>query len=104
MTTSETTLQMTHAEIHSAKSSGYLQQLCKHFGHKIPVDFTPEKGEIRFPFGTCGLSAKGDSLMMTVSAADDEALVRMQQVIGSHLLRFAFREDLEINWIDGVAA
>ena len=36
--------------IWTAKASGYLQQLCKHFGHKIKVEFTPETGSLKFDF------------------------------------------------------
>lgn len=43
--------------VSSDRASRYLQQLCKHFAHKVPVEFTTETGQITFPFGTCTLHA-----------------------------------------------
>lgn len=45
------------ATITTSCASSYLQQLCKHFGHKVPVEFTPQTGTITLPFGTCLLNA-----------------------------------------------
>lgn len=85
------------ATITSERASGYLQQLCKHFSHKVPVEFTPEAGEITLPFGSCSLKAEGDTLSLAVTA-EAEALDKMQKVIGDHLARFAFRENPTLNW------
>lgn len=87
-----------HADVHTQMASRYLQQLCKHFGHKIPAECTPEEGSIRFPFGNCVLKATDDVLALQVSAATDEDLERMRGVIGSHLERFAFRDNPAIAW------
>ena len=76
----------------------YLGQLCKHFAHKVPALFEASDGEISFPAGICRLHAEGDALTMTVEAADPEAIARLQDVVASHLLRFAFREELAIDW------
>lgn len=87
-----------HADVHTEMASRYLQQLCKHFGHKIPAEFTPEAGTIRFPFGACTLKAADNVLALDVSAATEEDLERMRGVIGSHLERFAFRDTPTISW------
>jgi DNA-binding PadR family transcriptional regulator len=86
------------AEIRSEKASGYLQQLCKHFEHKRPVTFDPHRGHIEFQDGSCDLSAEGDRLTMTVRASDPEGVARLEDVVERHLVRFAFREDLALNW------
>lgn len=83
------------------RASRYLQQLCKHFGHKIPVTFTPEKGEITFSFGICNLIATSAELMLSVHASGKNAetdLEKLENVIADHLVRFAFRENLEMQW------
>lgn len=90
MPTSSTTLA-------TARARTYLQQLCKHFGHKVPVDFTPDTGTITLPFGTCTLRADDSTLTMTNTAPDTE-LDRMDQVIGDHFARFAFRENIAVTW------
>ena len=35
---------------------------------------------------------------MTVEASDPEALAQLQDVVARHLERFAFREELAIDW------
>lgn len=82
------------ARLTTANGSRYLQQLCKHFAHKIDVEFTPTHGEIKFSFGTAVLDADADGLRMIAQADDAEKLEQTQRVIESHLLRFAFREEI----------
>ena len=72
--------------------------MCKHFGHKINVEFTPESGVICFPFGRCELTAEAGTLSMTAIAENVDSHARVETIIGSHLERFAFREKPEINW------
>lgn len=80
-------------------ASRYLQQLCKHWGHKATVEFTPEAGDIRFESGNVlSLQAKPAQLLMQVSVPDDGDLAHFRDVVDRHVLRFAFREDLQINW------
>lgn len=83
--------------ITTPKASSYLQQLCKHFGHKIPVEFTETAGTITFEMGTARLNADADTLHMTVEGEPD-AIDRLEGVMASHLERFAFREELSILW------
>lgn len=85
------------ATIETERASSYLQQLCKHFGHKVPVEFTPQAGQITLPFGTCTLSADTSSLTLTTTGEED-SIERLEQVIGDHLARFAFRENIAIAW------
>ncbi len=87
--------------IETPKAERYLQQLCKHFGHKVPVDFDHQQGSITLPFGTCSLAAQESTLSMTVSGADIE---KLEQVIGSHFERFAFRETVKVIWDRSVSA
>lgn len=86
------------ATIPTAHASKYLQQLCKHFGHKVPVAFTPEAGEITLPFGTCALSASEDALTLT-NAGEARDLPKLETVIADHLARFAFRENPTVTWV-----
>ena len=85
------------ATITTPRASGYLQQLCNHFARKVPVTFTPQAGTITLPFGTSSLRADDDTLTLTVTG-EVGALARMEQVIGDHLARFAFRENLSLAW------
>jgi hypothetical protein len=88
------------ARLPTANGSKYLQQLCKHFGHKIEVEFTPAHGEIRFSIGTAILDADADGLTMAARAEDGDKLGQTQHVIESHLARFAFREEIgPLDWV-----
>lgn len=84
--------------VETGNASGYLQRLCKHFGHKLEVEFTPERGSIAFEFGRAALQAGPDGLTMTALAENEENLTRLTSVLASHLERFAFREELRIDW------
>ena len=86
------------AVVPTPKAAGYAAQLCKHFSHKVPARFEGSDGEVTFGAGTCRLHAEGDRLTLTVEGADAEAIARLQDVVGGHLLRFAFREELAIDW------
>ncbi|WP_412049259.1 MULTISPECIES: DUF2218 domain-containing protein [unclassified Hoeflea] len=83
------------SRVQTPKASQYLQQLCKHFGHKVPVEFDPLNGSIKLPFGICMLEARGEELILSVEGDDTG---KLEQVIGSHLERFAFRESLNVTW------
>lgn len=85
------------ATISTNRANSYLQQLCKHFGHKVPVEFTPETGRINLPFGTCELQAVETTLTLTASG-ELGSLKRLEQVISDHLARFAFRENITLTW------
>lgn len=88
------------ARLTTANGSKYLQQLCKHFAHKIDVVFIPTHGEIKFSFGTAILDADADGLTMTARVDDADKLGQTQNVIESHLVRFAFREEIgPLDWV-----
>lgn len=86
------------ADVATPRASRYLQQLCKHFAHKIPVTFDASAGQITFQGGVCRLNAEGDRLALSLDAPDPAALDRLQDVVARHLVRFAFREEMQIDW------
>lgn len=86
------------ADIRTEHASRYLQQLCKHFQHKRPVTFDPHSGLIDFPVGECRLAAEGETLTLRLKAGSDEDMERLKDVVARHLVRFAFREEMQIDW------
>jgi len=86
------------AQVQTKSALRYLGQLCKHFGHKVPAAVEGDHGWIAFDFGRCHLAASEDELSLHNSAATADGLARLEQVIASHLERFAFREQLAITW------
>lgn len=83
---------------HTASASKYLQQLCKHFAHKVPAEWDSEKGEVSFPFGFCRMDATDSCLTIRCEAEKDQTMARMTGVIDDHIERFAWREELKLRW------
>lgn len=90
------------ATIATANARRYMIQLCKHFGHKVPASFDDREGRIAFDMGEAALRASPDTLMLVAVAHDPEGLDRLEKVVASHLVRFAFREpDMAVEWRRG---
>lgn len=94
-------MQTSRTRVPTSLGSRYLQQLCKHWGHKLEVEFTPEAGSIRFDDSRmCRLAADETGLEIMVEAGDTERLQHTERVVIEHLKRFAFKEDLGMpTWI-----
>ena len=83
-------------------ASKYLQQLCKHWSHRLEVTFDPTQGTVKFPEAVATMSARENGLEGTVESAAAETVERLKGVVSSHLDRFAFREaPLTFEWVDG---
>ncbi|WP_262297543.1 DUF2218 domain-containing protein [Microvirga sesbaniae] len=80
------------ARVPTANGARYLQQLCKHWSHKLDVQLSGNEGTVRFPAAVATMTADPEGLTVSVEAQDDETLQRMKGVVASHLDRFAFKE------------
>jgi len=91
------------ALVSTGNGSRYLQQLCKHWSHRLNVNFDAIHGEISFPNGASAvMDAEVDGIRIYVHAPDLELLARTQDIIQVHLDRFAFREaPLLFSWQAG---
>ncbi len=77
----------------------YLQQLCKHWAHKLEVELGEQKGVVRFAEATAVMTSDDQTLTVEIEANSPEVLERMKGVVSSHLDRFAFREaPLPFDW------
>ncbi len=86
------------AHVPTTAASRYLQQLCKHWGHKYPVDFDAKRGEITLPMGPVRMQALEQELTVELETEDAAGLDRFEHVVAEHLGRFAFRETLQFDW------
>ena len=88
------------ARVPTASASRYLQQLAKHWSHKMTVTFSPEEGTIDFPNGSrLEMRADSETLDVALTGPEGEDGERMRGVVASHLDRFAFREaPLTVDW------
>ncbi|MGE8503722.1 MAG: DUF2218 domain-containing protein [Pseudomonas sp.] len=76
----------------------YISRLCKHFAHKIPTSFDEQQGRIEFTSGLATLKAENQGLRLQVESASSDDLQRLQGVVGSHFERFAWQEELSLDW------
>jgi uncharacterized protein len=87
------------ASVPTANAAKYMQQLCKHWGHKLEVDLSEERGVVKFPAAVASFEPRHEALNVTIEGEDGEAVERMKGVVASHLDRFAFREaPLKFDW------
>ncbi|MCD0421827.1 DUF2218 domain-containing protein [Rubrivivax sp. JA1024] len=90
--------QTTHGSVPTVHASRYLQQLCKHWAHKFETEFDSTQGRISLPLGEAQLTATSDALMIDLTATNAANMTTFQQVVVSHIERFAFREQLCFVW------
>lgn len=99
------------ARIPTTSASKYLQQVCKHWEHNLPVTFDTTHGQITFARDARGadwpadavvtLDAEGDILVCTINASAEGQRDGLKGALERHIDRFAFREvPLTYNWAD----
>lgn len=88
------------ARVPTHSASKYLQQLAKHWSHKMEVSFSEQEARIAFPNGaTVDLRADSETLDVRLAVPEEGDVARMEEVVSSHLDRFAFREaPLTFDW------
>lgn len=87
------------AELKTGKASSYVQRLCKHFAHKVPVEYTATFGKVEFDQGLAEMSAKDGMLSLSIVAPTTQGMERCKAIVEDHLVRFAFRENVEgLDW------
>jgi len=94
------------ARVETPRASRYLRALCNHFDRKVQAEYDDNEGYIHFPFGECELRAEADALLITVSADSEVRMARTRHVVADHLLRFAQKETLQVDWVtvEGIGA
>lgn len=85
---------MTQVEARVPTGSGgkYVQQLCKHWAHKLPVELDGDTGVVTFVGAMATMTADAEAINVTVRGEDREQVDRLKDVVAQHLDRFAFRE------------
>ena len=99
------------ARIPTTSASKYLQQVCKHWEHNLPVTFDSAHGQITFARDARGadwpadaivtLDAEDEALICTINASAEGQRDGLKGALERHIDRFAFREvPLTYNWAD----
>ena len=96
----DTTLKEACAEFKTEKGSKYIAQLCKHFAHKVEVEYSDYEGRAELPGSKARMIYDDNTLKFHVTSNSNEGLLRGMFIIQDHIVRFAFRENLkELNWV-----
>ena len=91
-------MQTSRANVATEHASRYLQQLCKHWAHKFPVEFDPSHGVIDLSMGRTVMDADATTLHIVVTTEEADSIERLETVVADHIKRFAFREELVFDW------
>ncbi len=84
------------------KARTYMIQMCKHFGHKVEATFDDVHGRIALGEHVCDLEVSApDVLRISLTANSETGLHAIEDVVDRHLRRFAFKEELTIQWVEG---
>jgi hypothetical protein len=87
------------ARVPTTSGSKYVQQLCKHWAHKLPVELEGDTGVVTFVGAVATMKAGPDAIDVAVRGADREQVDRLKDVVAQHIDRFAFREaPLTYDW------
>ncbi|MBB1499586.1 DUF2218 domain-containing protein [Paracoccus sp. MC1862] len=70
----------------------YVQQLAKHFGHKIEVRSDADSADFEMEAGSVRLSAQDGAFVAQVEAEDAKGIINLRYVVDKHLVIFAFRD------------
>jgi len=77
----------------------YAKQLASHLGRRVEVEELPDGGyRVALTAGEGILELQADKLVMRATAADEESLAQVQDVLGRHLERFGQRRELVVTW------
>ena len=95
----------TSTQIKTESAHKYIAQLCKHFAHKVESTYSIDHdaktadGLTKFPMGHAVFMAKDNVLSVDAECESEDACRAMRGVFDAHIVKFAFREELEYEWI-----
>lgn len=99
---SEDAMSEARATVPTQSGGKYVQQLCKHWSHKLPVQLEGDTGVVTFDTAVTTMKAGPEAIEVTIRGEDREAVERLKDVVARHLDRFAFREaPLTFEWTWG---
>ena len=88
------------ATVATDRAARYGKQLVAHLGRRVTAEWDEQTGTgwIDFEESRAELSAGPEALDIRLSAEPD-ALARMEDVVGRHLVRFGARDELTVQWV-----
>ena len=86
------------ATIVTAEPARIILRLCKHWGHKWPVQYDEQQGRIELPLGVVHLRAGAERLTARLEALSGADIDRFEQVVAEHAQRMARDETYTWHW------
>lgn len=88
------------AVVSTPKAKRYAKQLVSHLGHKLEfhTDGRTSTAAIGPGTGKVVIADDGTAVTLVALGADAETLDMVEHVLGSHLQRFAQRDELSVSW------
>ncbi|GIH17933.1 GNAT family N-acetyltransferase [Rugosimonospora africana] len=87
------------ARVATDRPERYIKQLVSHLGDKASTELTEDgRGTITTSRGVCSLVPSPGRIDLIAKAEDVERLAAVEDVVGRHLVRFATRDQLTVDW------
>ena len=86
------------ADVPTDQPARYAKQLISHLGRKLDFTTVGPVSTAAVGAGTGQVVVGEGVLTLLVSGPDEESVATVEHVLGSHLLRFAAREELTAAW------
>ncbi len=88
------------ARFETPNGSKYMQQLFKHFSHKVEVEVDARQGRATLGPGPVEMLADETGLTVKVSAEDVRGIIEARYIVDKHLVIFAFRDGFSgFTWV-----
>ncbi|WP_220488119.1 DUF2218 domain-containing protein [Tessaracoccus sp. MC1756] len=90
------------ASVTTERPARYGKQLVGHLGRRAGGEWSAETESGWVQLGDLGraeLTAETDTLVLQVFGPDAEAIERLEQVVGRHLVRFGTKDKLAVAWV-----
>jgi hypothetical protein len=90
------------AVVSTDASERYGKQLLSHLGRKVHTEPLPDRpapaGRLLFAYGVGTVLPMPGQLILRATAANQESLARVQDVLQRHLEKFGARRELTVTW------
>jgi caffeoyl-CoA O-methyltransferase len=87
------------ALVSTDRQARYSKQLIAHFGHKVDTAQAADgRVALAFSAGTCVVNPLARGIELIATADDPANLTAVQDVVASHLVRFAAHDDVHVEW------
>ena len=86
------------ATVATDRPERFAKQLVTHLGRKVTWTTVGNASTATFGTATAGVATDAETLTLTATGKTDDEVALVENVLGSHLERFAFRHPVEITW------